>query len=185
METLIEESRELRGHLTETILSQACSQIPIRNKPKSAQTATPSKYPQGHFKPKSCRMCSTVFSPKAPSEHYCSEDCKNRAGQSNYLKRTYGITVDDYEVMYEDQQGLCVICRTEGFVMDPKHTMKLVVDHCHATGVVRGLLCHNCNRALGLLHDDTTALQRAIDYLKVQRLFREEVEPSGSKRATP
>jgi len=50
--------------------------------------------------------------------------------------------------------------------MDEKrHSMKLVVDHCHEGGQVRGLLCHNCNRALGLLKDDVDTLQKAIDYL--------------------
>lgn len=47
------------------------------------------------------------------------------------------------------------------------HKMKLVVDHCHVTGKVRGLLCHNCNRALGLLKDSVDNLSKAIDYLKV------------------
>ena len=50
--------------------------------------------------------------------------------------------------------------------MAEHHKMKLVVDHCHATGTVRGLLCHNCNRALGLLHDNTEVLLNAIKYLE-------------------
>lgn len=44
--------------------------------------------------------------------------------------------------------------------------MKLVVDHCHDTGKIRGLLCHNCNRALGLLKDSVHTLESAIDYLE-------------------
>lgn len=49
------------------------------------------------------------------------------------------------------------------------HRIKLVVDHDHATGKVRGLLCHNCNRALGLLHDNPVTINNALEYLKVQR----------------
>lgn len=144
-----------------------------RNKPKSEQTADASKYPQGYFKSKPCRWCSSEFVPNAPSEHYCSDDCKNIGLQNRYFVRTYGITVQDYEQMFEAQSGLCMICNTEGFVMNEKrHKMKLVVDHCHSTGVVRGLLCHNCNRALGLLHDDISRFERAISYLKVQRLSK-------------
>lgn len=52
--------------------------------------------------------------------------------------------------------------------MSSNHKMKLVVDHCHATGHVRGLLCHNCNRALGLLKDSEQALQRALKYLQAK-----------------
>ena len=44
---------------------------------------------------------------------------------------------------------------------------KLLYNHNHKTGKVRGLLCHNCNRALGLLHDDTELMQKASEYVKV------------------
>jgi hypothetical protein len=50
--------------------------------------------------------------------------------------------------------------------MREDHTAKLMVDHCHATGKVRGLLCHNCNRALGLLKDDKSTIRRALEYLE-------------------
>ena len=144
-----------------------------RNRTKEEQTADASKYPQGYFKNKPCRCCGVDFTPKAPSEHYCSEGCKNKGLQDRYFRRTYGIGVEDYETMHNDQKGLCKICQTEGFVMDDKrHKMKLVVDHCHKTGVVRGLLCHNCNRALGLLQDSVSILENAITYLKVQRPSR-------------
>jgi len=136
------------------------------NKPKAEQTASPDKYPQGRFKPKPCKHCQDVFSPRAPSELYCSDRCKDHAYTSAYLKRTYGITYDDYLRMLEEQQHRCAICPSEGFTMDPKHKLKLVVDHCHTTGRVRGLLCHNCNRALGLLKDSRSSLERAIGYLE-------------------
>lgn len=56
----------------------------------------------------------------------------------------------------------------QGFFKDAsKHKLKLVVDHCHSSGKVRGLLCHNCNRALGLFQDSMSSLTRAIEYLKV------------------
>jgi len=138
----------------------------LHNKPKAQQTADPSKYPQGKFKDKPCRKCGTTFSPKAPSELYCSDPCRVTALNDRYLERTYGITWDDYERMLEEQEHKCKLCGSEGFLMDEKrHSMKLVVDHCHEGGQVRGLLCHNCNRALGLLKDDVDTLQKAIDYL--------------------
>lgn len=137
------------------------------NPKKEQQTATPDKYPQGYFKEKKCRCCKCMFKPKAPSELYCSDDCKDKASTNKYLKRTYGITYRQYRLMHEAQGGRCKICDSEGFVMANHHKMKLVVDQCHATGKVRGLLCHNCNRALGLLHDNIEHLSKAIDYLKV------------------
>ena len=140
------------------------------NKSKSEQIAKPSDYPQGYFKDKPCKNCNIMFSPNAPCELYCCDTCKDRGCQSAYFKRNYGITCDDYERMLYDQNELCAICYGEGFIMDHgRHQLKLVVDHCHSTGVVRGLLCHNCNRALGLLKDDTDVINRAIEYLKVQR----------------
>ena len=68
--------------------------------------------------------------------------------------------------MLSAQNELCAICNGEGFLMDPSHKVKLVVDHCHTSGKVRGLLCHNCNRALGLLQDDIGSIQRALKYLE-------------------
>tara|TARA_R110000796_G_scaffold231424_1_gene349321 strand:- start:349 stop:618 length:270 start_codon:yes stop_codon:yes gene_type:complete len=76
------------------------------------------------------------------------------------------MTLDDYDRMNEEQNFLCKICEGKGFVMKDHHKLLLVVDHCHATGKVRGLLCHNCNRALGLLKDSAAVLDRAKDYLE-------------------
>ena len=138
-----------------------------RNKDKEEQTASPKKYPQGYFKDKPCKNCSNDFKPNAPSEHYCSNTCKDRGLHSNYLKNNYGITTEDYERMLSEQDNKCKICLGSGFSMKKEHKVLLVVDHCHTTGRVRGLLCHNCNRALGLLKDKEDNLLRAIEYLKV------------------
>lgn len=141
------------------------------NRTQSEMTASPNKYPQGFFKDKPCRKCKTLFSPNAPSHMYCSQICADYGVTTAYLLREYGITYDKYEEMLLEQNHLCKICDTEGFLMDEeRHKTKLVVDHCHKTGVVRGLLCHNCNRALGLLKDSLIALNKAMEYLKVQRL---------------
>ena len=75
-----------------------------------------------------------------------------------YLKRTFGITLEEYEAMVLDQGGVCAICRKTC-------SMQLAVDHCHATGRVRGLLCGKCNRGIGLLGDTKENLAAALDYL--------------------
>ena len=91
----------------------------------------------------------------------------DRAYSERYLRRSYGITLTEYERLLEKQHHRCAICGGEGFLMDKnRHRIKLVVDHNHSTGEVRGLLCHNCNRALGLLHDDENSLRKALSYLQ-------------------
>jgi hypothetical protein len=75
--------------------------------------------------------------------------------------QVYGITADEYWSIYRYQMGRCFICERATGVRK-----KLSVDHCHATGIVRGLLCSTCNsRVLGHLRDDISAFERAIDYL--------------------
>lgn len=76
--------------------------------------------------------------------------------KGNDLRSNYGIGLEQFDSMVEAQGGKCAICRGAG---------PLCVDHCHASGVVRGLLCHLCNRALGLFNDDASRLQSAIEYL--------------------
>lgn len=136
------------------------------NKRQEEMTASPAKYPQGYFKQKGCRECGEAFQPQAPSHLFCSQDCADKAFVRRYLKKSYGITLEEYQSMHEKQEGLCAICQTEGFKLRPEHSLLLVVDHCHTTGKVRGMLCHNCNRALGLLQDNLENLQRAIAYLE-------------------
>lgn len=133
---------------------------------RKQRTGTADKYPQKRFNPKPCRKCGEVFEPQAPSQLYCSIPCSEKAQRDAYYKRVYGITTDEWERMYNAQGGVCYICKEEGFLMDEKHEAKLMVDHDHETGAVRGLLCHNCNRALGLLKDDKERLRRAIEYLE-------------------
>lgn len=136
--------------------------------------ATPASYPNKKFKPKSCRWCQEVFEPKAPSHHYCSDGCKDRSRTDQYYINQYGVSLLEVERMLVAQENLCAICRREGFKMHDGVFMNLNLDHCHSTGVVRGLLCHNCNRALGLLKDDVDVMQRAIDYLKGATTIRKE-----------
>lgn len=136
------------------------------NKPQSEMTATPSKYPQGFFKEKPCRHCSALFKPQSPSHLYCKQECADYGVADAYYMRVYKIGVTDYLSMFEKQNGVCAICHTAGFNMKKKHEGQLVVDHCHDTGKVRGLLCHNCNRGLGLFQDSKEFLKRSIAYLE-------------------
>lgn len=129
-------------------------------------TTSPKDWPQGYFKRKSCKTCNTDFEPQSPCHLYCSDKCAAEGKTSKYLERTYGITFLDYSKMLAEQESLCRICKGPGFKMKDHHNLLLVVDHCHDTKQVRGLLCHNCNRALGLLQDSVSNILAAKDYLE-------------------
>lgn len=137
----------------------------LHNKPQDQMTASPDKYPQKTFKSKQCRKCGTSFDPKAPSHLYCSQECADWGLSSRYLRRNYGIDADDYADMLAAQDSKCKICQSLGLKINKNAKVHLVVDHDHQTGAVRGLLCHNCNRALGLLQDNKEIAYRAAEYL--------------------
>lgn len=83
------------------------------------------------------------------------------------LRTTYGITVEDWQAMFEAQEGRCGICgRHEDEVLWAEGRRGLVVDHCHDTGRVRGLLCNGCNRGIGYLGDSQAVLQAAVAWLR-------------------
>lgn len=80
------------------------------------------------------------------------------------LKLRYGITTEQYEQMFALQSSRCGICKIDLEYFDTR----TCVDHCHVTGKVRGLLCRNCNVALGHFRDDPVILHAAIDWLSNQ-----------------
>ena len=85
------------------------------------------------------------------------------------LKNLYGITVDNYYQMLENQNGGCGICGTKvpSFRKRKYVTQEMFfVDHCHSTGKVRGLLCGKCNRGLGYFEDEPERLEEAVKYLR-------------------
>lgn len=86
----------------------------------------------------------------------------------NQRKYKYGIEPEEYENMLQKQEKSCAICKeplvTELTRKDYKR--KAVIDHCHKTNKVRGILCTRCNQGLGLFRDDQKILKSAIDYLK-------------------
>lgn len=118
--------------------------------------------PEGH---KFCRRCETVKPHSQWDRNSSASDglstrckaCRAVEGRAGHLKRQYGITPAQRDAMVASQHGLCVIC----LAAPPVH-----VDHCHETGRVRGVLCFNCNSAIGKLGDDPGTLRRAIAYLE-------------------
>jgi len=91
----------------------------------------------------------------------CAACCQKEWLKNNRLRvvaRQYGMTDKDIAAMLERQDNACAVCRKAA---------PLMVDHCHATGRVRGLLCRRCNSALGWVNDDPEILRGLIAYLQV------------------
>ena len=86
-----------------------------------------------------------------------------------FRKHEYGISPEEYRLRLRNQKSLCAICGKKETQTDHRSgkTRTLSVDHDHKTNKIRGLLCGNCNRGLGLFQDDLSLLLKAIKYLKV------------------
>ena len=97
-----------------------------------------------------CIDCSSKTNKK---KHLLNTDIK----RDYHYKRTYNITLDLFNEILKSQDNKCAICN--------ESNKKMCLDHCHETNGIRGVLCDNCNRSIGLLHDDIDILKNAIKYL--------------------
>lgn len=99
-----------------------------------------------------------------PDKVKASKDAERRRNKDTRrnrdFKQKYGITLADYDRMFEDQGGMCAIC-----FGPPKSGRRMAVDHDHETGAIRGLLCNTCNLAIGHLRDDPMVVASAAVYL--------------------
>lgn len=102
------------------------------------------------------------YSSKSSKYYY---ENKDRVRDST-LQRRYGISAEEYEKLFERQNGVCAICEESC-----KTGRNLAIDHNHSTGKVRGLLCVKCNRALGYFQDDRKMLSKAVKYLEENDIF--------------
>lgn len=89
------------------------------------------------------------------------------AAKNRDLKKTYGIDIDQYNAMLQFQNGSCAICKKHSSTFKKS----LAVDHCHVSGKIRGLLCINCNRAVGNLKDSIDLAKSLISYLEVHHVY--------------
>lgn len=106
-----------------------------------------------------CKKCSSAKSKKWAIDN---PNVWERQKRKSHLKKKYGITIDDYDKMVIQQNNSCAIC--EGVLIDSRG-FRPHVDHCHETGKVRGVLCGDCNKALGMFKDSIERIQKAYNYL--------------------
>ena len=111
---------------------------------------------------------------KPDARHYVCKQCTIARVSANndpvrarahHLKRQYNITVEEYDAMLKQQENACAICGSSTPGNSRRNTY-FAVDHCHTTGKVRGLLCHKCNTALGLLQDNPETITNILSYLQ-------------------
>ena len=130
---------------------------------------------------KACSCCHNFFGKESfHPEHrnvdgLCSScrKCRNqkalkwqqsnpRAKRNTHLKSKFGITVKQFDEMLKQQNHCCAICMTT----TPKGRGTFHVDHCHETGKIRGILCHDCNTGIGKLGDSLESIKKAVSYLE-------------------
>lgn len=120
------------------------------------------------------KFCSGCFTIKNLSEFYIHKTslggvrsncikCEEGNRKKYHIAFKYNLTMMEFEKMVLDQNNKCKICNNE-FTDCSKRTMH--IDHCHNSEKVRGLLCSQCNTALGLFNDEVSNLENAIKYLK-------------------
>lgn len=129
--------------------------------PDCGQTKPVDAFPQNRGRLQSyCKLCHNIR---------CRDSLAKVGGARHYhLRRRYGIGIDEVAALLEMQGGVCAICGRP----DPEH-----VDHDHATGKVRGILCFNCNGGLGQFRDDAAVLRNAIKYLRESAWQKDLISP--------
>jgi len=126
---------------------------------------------------RSCRKCRSEyrkFINHTPEYRKYQTDWKKknrdkctRTSRERGLRVLYGITLQQYEVMLQTQNGVCAICKNPEIAVNKRNKIRnLSIDHNHTSKKIRGLLCHLCNRALGLLKDSPDICKRAAQYLE-------------------
>lgn len=99
--------------------------------------------------------------PRCATHHKAVLKARREAAHGRAIYERYGLTKEQYEALYEAQGGVCYICRRA-----TGRRKKLAVDHDHATGYVRGLLCSPCNGMLAHARDTVEVFHRAASYLE-------------------
>ena len=97
----------------------------------------------------------------------CRAEVQKRRDKRKDLQRTFGMSLEDFERLFKAQNGVCAICCQKERIRDVRGNVRQIgVDHDHASGRVRGLLCNACNRGVGFFGDNPERLEAAAAYLR-------------------
>jgi hypothetical protein len=111
--------------------------------------------PENLYGKRTCKPCALARNSDYYRKHKISY---HKLSWGRNIRLKYGITVDQYNAFFLKQNGQCAICG----VHQAELNQKLSVDHNHATKKVRGLLCVNCNRSLGIIENKTFCMKASI-----------------------
>lgn len=131
-------------------------------------------FERGELERASQKVCSICRMPKAAEQFYKSnsnrdglhtwcKECSDRRTVENGRKRVQGVSPEEVEAMIAAQNGRCAICCDDILAVVKRAPS---VDHCHKSGVVRGVLCNRCNSVIGYAKDSVDVLRSAIMYLE-------------------
>lgn len=145
-----------RGHLAERYTSNsACVECELINSKAYSQTDKSIEL----RKTDKYKLHNANF-----NREYCKTDKKKSYTQNWKRLKLYGLSTEQFEALLAEQLHACCICRQPLRGIGTAANAPCV-DHCHQPGKVRGILCMNCNKMLGLAKDSITTLQKAISYL--------------------
>ena len=123
-------------------------------------------------KEETCVSCRAVNNKRrktwrdANPGHHLKYTANPKVTRRARLLQVYGLTIEDYDKLLTEQNGVCKICSKPETRYIKGVLVRLSGDHCHTTGKVRGLLCGNCNTALGAFDDNIEIMKIAIQYLE-------------------
>jgi hypothetical protein len=144
-----------------------------------------------------CGYSGTNFSPSTPTKcRVCAASWQHeyrnsqtgrpawlRTQRRHLMRKRYGIEPEEYEALRNAQGSCCAICgvAASDLLGTPRHR-RLHIDHDHKTGLVRGLVCNGCNRALGYIGDNAQTALSMADYLKRHDMvIQERARREGAK----
>ena len=104
-----------------------------------------------------CKVCTN----QARKTYILNNPDKAKASDRAYHLSNYGLTISEYNKMFNEQNGCCLGCEKH----QTELKKRLCVDHCHTTGKVRGLLCTSCNAGLGQLKENVSIFNNLIKYI--------------------
>lgn len=122
-----------------------------------------------------CKSCVADYHKVWYTDNKLTKDGQNRsyyhANKDRFreyaLLSKYGLTLEGYDLLYEQQSGVCALCGQPETARDGRsgQVRRLAVDHCHETGRIRGLLCYRCNHLIGCLGDNPASIEHVLEYM--------------------
>lgn len=162
---------EQNAKLSATLRAKGLANTPTKVCPRCKRELPREEFGKRYngYSPSLCKPCSAEKAREYRAKALASDNAaeirerERRSNRRTQLRKKYGITPEDYDAMLAEQGGVCAVC---GGLPD-RDRDHFDVDHCHKTGIVRGLLCSSCNRSIGLLGDDPDRILRAALYVEL------------------